>query len=585
MPLPSFRAKLLLAMLLVVVLVTGWTVVVLQQHVEATYRHIFEERFQDQLDLFTAGQEARLAAVRAKGLEVARSVRLIAAMEEEDAELLYRIGLDELRDVLRPGADTPHARPPAFFRFVSAHGDVLPTNDARAGLLDAPDRTRWERQLGRAGSATSDPELQQVGYLAPIVGEQPHLHEVILTQIIDPVRHEGLGALVIGFAADDLDGGALAEPAEVKSGVWLEGHLYARAIPGSVIPVLASAVAAPGASRGESALTIDGIPHRLFFRVLDPESRLPSAYEVGLYSMAESLARQRALRHRVLAAGGAGLGVAFLLSLLLARGLSVPIRDLAAAAGRIRRGELEARVPVRSGDEIGRLATAFNEMAEGLLLKEKYRSVLELVSDKAVAQELMTGTVALGGELRQVTILFCDIRGFTSRTQGMDPVAVVRILNEHMTALTRAVHAHGGVVDKFVGDALVALFGAPKSTGDDARNAVGAAMQMIAERERLNAGAQDPLTIGVGIASGTVVAGCMGSEDRLNYTVLGERVNLAARLCAQAEGMEVLLDDATHASLGKMARTEPLPGLQLKGFAMPVAAYRLVSIAASRAVS
>src|SRR6187431_1464730 len=101
MPAPSFRAKLLLAMLLVVTLVTGSTVVVLQQHVEATYGHIFEERFQDELDL--------LAAVRAKGLELARSVRLIAAMEEEDAALLYRIALDELRDVLRPPSDTPHA--------------------------------------------------------------------------------------------------------------------------------------------------------------------------------------------------------------------------------------------------------------------------------------------------------------------------------------------------------------------------------------------------------------------------------------------------------------------------------------------
>lgn len=580
---PGFRAKLLLAMLLVVTLVTGSTVVVLQQHVESTYQHIVEERFQDELDLFAAGQEARLAAVRAKGLELARSVRLIAAMEEEDASLLYRIALDELRDVLRPPPDTPHARPAAFFRFVSAHGDVLPPNDPRAGLLDTPDRARWERQLARAGSATSDPEVQQIGYLAPTVGRQPRLHEVILTQIIDPVRHEGLGALAIGFAADDIDASAFAERAQVESGVWLEGRLYTHAIPEAVTPALAAAVAEPGASRGDLGATVDGIPHRLFFRVLDPESRLPPAYQVGLYSMAESLARQQALRGRVLAAGAAGLGLAFLLSLFLARGLAVPIRELSAAAGRIQKGELEARVRVRGG-ELGRLGTAFNEMAEGLALKEKYRSVLELVSDKDIAQELMTGTIALGGELRQVTVLFCDIRGFTLHTQGMDPVAIIRMLNEHMTVLTRAVHAHGGVVDKFVGDALVALFGAPKSTGDDARNAIGAARQMIAERERLNAGRHEPLTIGVGIASGTVVAGCMGSENRLNYTVLGERVNLAARLCAQADSMEVLLDDATRASLGEIERTESLPGLQLKGFGASIAAYRLLT-GATRAVS
>jgi hypothetical protein len=295
-------------MVLVVALVTGATVVVLQQHVESVDRLLFEERVRSARDLFAAGQEARLAAGRAKTLELARSARVIAAMETEDADLLYRIA----RDVLIPSPDTPPARPAAFFRFVSAHGEVLPTGDAGAGLRDTPDRARWERQLGRAGSASSDPQVQRVGYLAPTVRGEPRLHEVILTQIVDPVRQRSLGALAVGFAADDIDAGTAA----VKTGVWLEGRLFARGIPASVTPALADA-ATTGTSRGDLALTVEGVPHRLFFRALDPESRLPAAYQVGLYSMAESLTRQRELRLRVLAVGAAGLGLAAVLSLVL----------------------------------------------------------------------------------------------------------------------------------------------------------------------------------------------------------------------------------------------------------------------------
>ncbi len=185
----------------------------------------------------------------------------------------------------------------------------------------------------------------------------------------------------------------------------------------------------------------------------------------------------------------------------------------------------------------------------------------------------------LGGELREATVLFCDIRGFTTLTEGMDPAEVIELLNEHMTALTAVVHARHGVVDKFVGDALIALFGVPRSAGDDARNAVVAARQMIAERRRLNAEGHRRIEIGIGIASGTVVAGCMGSADRLNYTVLGERVNLASRLSGRAAGMEVLIDDQTRRRLAHGVVVEALPPLQLKGFSAPVAAYRLTEAA------
>ncbi len=219
-------------------------------------------------------------------------------------------------------------------------------------------------------------------------------------------------------------------------------------------------------------------------------------------------------------------------------------------------------------------------MVDGLALKERYRSVLDIVADKSVAQRLVDGELALGGELRDVTVLFCDIRGFTALTEEMAPTETITLLNEHMTALTGVVHAHGGVVDKFIGDGLMALFGAPQASDDHAGRAVAAAAAMLAARRRLNVASGRELGIGIGVASGPVVAGCVGAEDRLNYTVVGAQVNLAARLCAQAAAMEILIDEATHRSLAAGIAVEPIPALVLKGFSVPVAAYKVTWVPA-----
>jgi class 3 adenylate cyclase len=139
------------------------------------------------------------------------------------------------------------------------------------------------------------------------------------------------------------------------------------------------------------------------------------------------------------------------------------------------------------------------------------------------------------------------------------------------------------VVDKFVGDLIMAVFGAPKSYGKDVANAAHCAMRMMEERRRLNRDGRHRIDVGIGLATGQVVAGCMGSADRLNYTVLGDRVNLAARLCGAAARGEVLIDDATAARLAGVVTAEAQPDLLLKGFAAPVRYYRLTGVNAAPA--
>jgi class 3 adenylate cyclase len=568
----GFRLKLLLATMLVVLGVTAATVLVTERSVEATHRALLQDRFASEVTLFEALQDARLALVKGRSLDVAASVRLVAAMDEGEPELVYRIALDELRDVLRPDPHAPDPRSATFFRLIDASARVVPAPDPRAGL---PEGGEWETQIARVAGALGPRRPQSVGYLAPYVDGRRALHEVLVTRIADPVTERTLGALALGFPVQS--GGARGDGAPIESGIWLDGHLYGAELPADLVGAVPAV--------GDATIRVAGTLHRVFSRSLHPGSGFPPAYRVGLSSRAEAAARGRDLRRRIVGSGLVALLAGLVLSLLLARSLSGPLEAVVAATGEVQRGNLGVRIPVHVPDEIGRLAEAFNEMTAGLALKERYRSVLDVVTDREVAQQLIDGKLALGGELRQATTLFCDIRDFTTLTSGMPPEDVIALLNEHMTALTRVVAAHGGIIDKFVGDSLMAVFGVPRSGGDDAGRAVQAARRMMAERTALNASATQRITVGIGIASGTVVAGCMGAADRLNYTVLGEPVNLAARLCARARPMEILVDEATRRRLPAGVLAEALPPLALKGFAAPVTVYRLAAAGALASAS
>ena len=576
----SFRAKLLLAMMLVVAAVTTTTLAVTRRFVERAYARVTRERFTAEADAFAALQEARLAAARSRVRNLARSVRLVAAVNERDVALLYKIAVDELRNVLEPDPDAGGLAPATFFRVLDGGGTVLPPPTQQAGLVDDPGRPRWEPQVAAAARAAIDDRVQHIGYLDPRVGDRRVLHEVIVTPIVDRFADKAIGALAIGFPAEERDPAA----ARIPRGVWLGRRLYsptldtargrgARRLRTELRARLPAAAAA--AASGDFDVVLEGHPYRVFYRPLHEESRLPPAYLVGLHSLAAARDEQRRLRDAILRVAAVALLLGLAASTLLARTLAVPLRALVAGAAAIARGDLGARVAVRRRDEVGRVAAAFNEMAAGLALKERYRSVLDVIADKAVAERLLAGAIALGGETKDVAVLFCDIRGFTALSERMAPHDVIVMLNEHMTALTAIVHAHHGIVDKFVGDALMAIFGAPTTTGDDALAAVEAACEMIDARRRLNATASPPLEIGVGIASGAAVAGCMGSAQRMNYTVLGERVNLAARLCAHAGRMEVLIDDATRTRVAGRVGVEPVASMRLKGFADPVDVYRV----------
>ena len=483
----------------------------------------------------------------------------------------------------KPGKNTPRPLAATFFGFLDAEGKLLIPEKTRWNISNFWTHQRFQEQMTRIGTVVGKLAAQQVGYIETDSDNKANRFlEIIVTPILDSRTREVLGALILGFPYRDKGEDTINAVSDIENGIWFEGKLYSRTIPPAaqtnLTTLLAAEIEKHPVPREDFVVPVGGIPHRVFYTPLNPDSPLPIAYKVGLYSWASALQAQHDLRSKIIFYTSGAFALALLASLFLAHGLAVPIRELVSGTNKIKAGNYEVKVPVRSRDELGTLATSFNEMAEGLALKDKYHNVLNLVVDPDVARELMSGKVVLGGEIRDATILFCDIRGFTALTQNMDPAQVIHLLNEHMTELTKVVYAHHGVVDKFVGDSIMANFGAPKSYGNDAANAARCARDMLAAREQLNRTSQYHIQIGIGIATGPVLAGNMGSADRMNYTVLGERVNLAARLCNSAARGEILISQTTREQLTDLATVEPTLELLLKGFSHPIQAYRLITV-------
>lgn len=229
-----------------------------------------------------------------------------------------------------------------------------------------------------------------------------------------------------------------------------------------------------------------------------------------------------------------GLVISVALGTWIARGVSYPVLQLAEGAQKIAEGDYRYRVRVKQEDELGLLAGLFNKMSHGLAERDRVRDLLGKVISPQIATELLERGVTLGGEEREVTVLFSDLRNFTGMCEALPPQEMLEILNQYFTRMAAIVERHGGVVDKYVGDALMALFGAPLGKADDADRALKAALEMVAAIDELNrewsAHGVTAIGVGIGINTDIVVAGNMGSEKRLNYTVIGDGVNLASRL-------------------------------------------------------
>ena len=297
----------------------------------------------------------------------------------------------------------------------------------------------------------------------------------------------------------------------------------------------------------------------------------------------EALLPLQEQRRLLVGVGLAGVGLMAVFGFLLAEGVTKSVRTLVKATLRLVDGDYSVRVDIRSRDEIGQLGGAFNSMVEGLQEKEKIRSVLRKAVSKEIADELLKrGEINLGGEERTITVLFSDIRGFTTISEGLAPPELVSQLNGYFIAMSRAIEERKGVIDKFIGDAVMALFGAPLTTPEDADNAQRAALGMVGALESYNserrAKGLSEWRNGIGLNTGRAIAGTMGSEDRWSYTVIGDSVNLASRLEALTKhyGVRILVSGATRAVSKADFRYRTLDLVRVKGKNEPVEVFELL---------
>ena len=270
------------------------------------------------------------------------------------------------------------------------------------------------------------------------------------------------------------------------------------------------------------------------------------------------------------------------LSIFAANSVAAPLKDVERAMAEVERGRLDGHAPVVSTDEIGAVAEGFNRMLQGLRDREQVKETFGRYVTPEIRDEILAGRISGEGELKEVTVLFADIRDFTPWVEATAPRDVVRDLNEYFTEMAEAIRTHHGLVLQFIGDEIEAVFCAPISSPAHATRAVRAALDMRrrlrAWNARREAAGKPVLRHGIGIHTGTVLAGNIGGAERLSYALVGDPVNLASRIQGLTKDftVDILISEATRKSVDPATAVEELPAVRVKGRVEEVNVYKVV---------
>jgi class 3 adenylate cyclase len=285
-------------------------------------------------------------------------------------------------------------------------------------------------------------------------------------------------------------------------------------------------------------------------------------------------------------AGALGLGFAAVVS----AGLVRPVRRLLAGTEAVREGQLDATIPVTSSDEIGKLTEAFNHMIGELRVKARIRETFGWYVDPRIVAGLLDRPELIGaaGARRVMTVLFCDMKGFTSISEGMTPSGMLTVVNEYLTIMSRAIREHDGIIDKYVGDMIMAFWGPPFNEADEqARLACLAALtqldrlapfrETLPELMGIRRGLPD-IDMRIGIATGDVVVGNIGSDVTKSYTVMGDTVNLASRLESvnKSYGTHILVSETTARMAEGAIETREVDSIVVAGKTEPHRVFELL---------
>lgn len=280
---------------------------------------------------------------------------------------------------------------------------------------------------------------------------------------------------------------------------------------------------------------------------------------------------------------GIVISISLFLCFLFSMTLTGPIEKLAEMIKVVSKGnfDVKATSQVKSHDEVGDLAMAFDNMTEGLKERDKVKNLFNKFHGSSITEDLLKNDIGVGGTMKNVTVFFSDIRGFTKFSEGHTPEEVVTMLNEYFAIMVKIINTRGGVVDKFIGDAIMAVWGAPHTSERDTQNAVQACLDMrmaLADLNKLRESrGQSPIMIGMGVHCGPAISGTIGSEERMEYTVIGDTVNMTSRIesSTKAFGTDLLISEDVFHKVGTEYALELAGVAEVKGKAEPLKMFKV----------
>jgi adenylate cyclase len=332
--------------------------------------------------------------------------------------------------------------------------------------------------------------------------------------------------------------------------------------------------------RGQKAIKLEGADYFAAFS--------KTRFGVTAYSIISEdiiLEPAREVKRKAFFIAGLVLSGSVFLIFLFSMSLTSPIEALAELIGIVSKGNFDVKASDRIKsvfqDEVKDLAFAFDNMTEGLKERDKVKNLFSKFHGSSVTDDLMNQEVGLGGQKKDVVVFFSDIRGFTAFSEKRSPEEVVEMLNEYFEVMVGIINKRGGVVDKFIGDAIMAVWGAPKGTDKDAYNATMACIEMrqalVVLNDKRKERDQPPLAMGIGLHAGSVISGTIGSTERMEYTVIGNTVNTGSRIEAstKAFGSDLLISEEVVKQIGDAFIVELAGSAEVKGRSEPLKMFKV----------
>lgn len=430
-------------------------------------------------------------------------------------------------------------------------------------------------------------EVEEFGEASSIVMRHDKYYQLVVVPILAP---DPIAWLTVGFQIDketveDLKTLVMSQVTIVnlnKNGKW---HIVASTLPETLVKSMGDNLRSNEFGEGKSlSIIMSDDEYVSLFKMIEKNDNF-FLYALLQRSMSVALAPYYKFRKILLLITLTALIISFALAFMISKTVTTPVRTLVKGVERIENGNFEYKVNIRQRDEMGKLAGAFNRMMQSLMEKNRVQDLLGKVVSTPIARELLSKKLELGGEEREVTILFSDMRNFTTLSENRSPTTVLNLLNIYLTKMSDIIEENGGVIDKYIGDAIMALFGAPLEHKNDVDRALNAALEMIKAKDAINMEFENQglpqIDIGIGINTDVVVAGNMGSTNRLNYTVIGDGVNLASRL----EGLtkdkkyntKIIISEEVYQKASKKFITKFLGDVAVKGKQQLVSIYALLA--------